>query len=468
MVMVLPTSKHVVPLTVSNQGMLPVAKKDTFVQSTYRAPQSAGECWKEVMSREVAEPLPYSPPPMFSGAYRAPQGFAGALAPPPMWRLPERYKLQRQLGSGAFGTVREVVDTHLGRQHAVKRIDAVFAEPCRCRSTLREVTILARLAHPNIVRLSSISLPAGKVTPTTELYMIMSLSHSDLHKMLRLPCIALTSLQRTAMSYGLLCALKYLHSGGLCHRDIKPANCLVNEDCSIQLCDFGLACRVADITKRAEKMAPADAAGTTWASPLGSGTTLWYSAPELLLCQRGYTEAIDIWSAGCVLAELMAVADGAPLGLEERGPIFPGAATVPGPAPLGAPCDGKHEQLRAIFAVLGTPREEAYSHIQGPAADYLRRLPHQSPRCLESNLPGATAAEVGLLKSMLDFVPQARKGAAALVAMDLFREVRDLGKENVILESVEPILDEAAAPVNLDDPPYLEEFQRLAWQLSKC
>ena len=93
--------------------------------------------------------------------------------------------------------------------------------------------------------------------------------------------------------YQLFKSLKYIHSGGLIHRDLKPSNMLLNKDCQMRLADFGLA-RLLKENKDGE-------------FPLVSDyiATRWYRAPEILLGSQSYSKKVDIWSAGCILAEIL-------------------------------------------------------------------------------------------------------------------------------------------------------------------
>lgn len=126
--------------------------------------------------------------------------------------------------------------------------------------------------------------------------------------------VFLSELHVKTLLYNLLVGLKYVHSAGIYHRDLKPANCLVNQDCSVKICDFGLA-RTVDKPAANQKL-PASPRGEQEVVGVphtknmkkqltGHVVTRWYRAPELILLQENYTEAIDVWSVGCIFAELM-------------------------------------------------------------------------------------------------------------------------------------------------------------------
>mmetsp|Transcript_2380 Transcript_2380/g.3629 ORF Transcript_2380/g.3629 Transcript_2380/m.3629 type:complete len:184 (-) Transcript_2380:660-1211(-) len=118
-------------------------------------------------------------------------------------------------------------------------MDNIFEDETDCKRILREVTLLRKLRHPCVVELVEICLPSDPQNFTT-IYVVMEFAESDLKKILK-SSINLEILHIQTIVYNLLCAIKYLHESKVIHRDLKPANVLVNEDCSVKLCDYGLA-----------------------------------------------------------------------------------------------------------------------------------------------------------------------------------------------------------------------------------
>ena len=118
-------------------------------------------------------------------------------------------------------------------------MDNIFEDETDCKRILREVTLLRKLRHPCVVELIEICLPKDPDNFTT-IYVVMEFAESDLKKILK-STITLEMLHIKTIIYNLLCAIKYLHESKVIHRDLKPANILVNEDCSVKLCDYGLA-----------------------------------------------------------------------------------------------------------------------------------------------------------------------------------------------------------------------------------
>ena len=118
-------------------------------------------------------------------------------------------------------------------------MDNIFEDEVDCKRILREVTLLRKLRHPCVVELIEICQPIDPNTFTT-IYVVMEFAESDLKKILK-SSINLEILHIKTIIFNLLCAIKYLHDSKVIHRDLKPANILVNEDCTIKLCDYGLA-----------------------------------------------------------------------------------------------------------------------------------------------------------------------------------------------------------------------------------
>ena len=158
------------------------------------------------------------------------------------------------------------------------------------------------------------------------------------------------------------------------HRDLKPSNLLVNANCDLKLCDFGLA-----------RACVAPEASSARALRLTEYVvTRWYRAPELLLSCPSYSQSVDVWSAGCILAELLG-----------RRPLFPGRDYI--------------QQLNLQLRVLGTPREEDLAHVTNVhARRYVRSMPDMPPVALQALFPKSNPLALDLLAKMLVFVPSKR------------------------------------------------------------
>jgi mitogen-activated protein kinase 1/3 len=132
-----------------------------------------------------------------------------------------------------------------GRKVAIKKMEGVFEDETDCKRILRELMLLRRLKHKYVVELLDIIKPTNKKSFDT-LYIVLEYAESDVKKIIK-SAIHLQLVHIQTIVYNLLCAVKYIHSSDVIHRDLKPANILVNEDCSVKVCDFGMARSIAGI-----------------------------------------------------------------------------------------------------------------------------------------------------------------------------------------------------------------------------
>ncbi|KAF8159679.1 kinase-like domain-containing protein [Crassisporium funariophilum] len=289
-----------------------------------------------------------------------------------VFHLEKRWKLVRELGSGAYGVVISAADEISGETVAIKLVTRVFEKIQFAKRALREITLLRHFSnHGNITGL----IDVDAISPDfTELYIFMEPMEADLHQIIRSGQI-LTNEHVQYFSYQILRGMKFIHSAGVIHRDLKPGNLLVNADCELKICDFGLS--------RGFDAAPDENAShlTEYVA------TRWYRAPEIMLAYRRYNTAIDVWSIGCILAELLI---GAPLfkGKEDYSYV---------------------DQLNKIFAVLGTPDANVIRKIGSPKAQaYVRSLPLKRVVPFRKVVPKGDPQALELLGKMLCFDPSER------------------------------------------------------------
>ncbi|GAA5844363.1 hypothetical protein JCM3766R1_006367, partial [Sporobolomyces carnicolor] len=213
------------------------------------------------------------------------------------------YAVQDVIGEGAYGVVASAVHRPTGQKVAIKKI-APFDHSMFALRTLRELKLLRYFAEQqvseNIISIVDIIKPSSLDT-FKEVYLIQELMETDLYRVIKTQTLSDDHVQY--FIYQTLRALKALHSADVIHRDLKPSNLLLNANCDLKVCDFGLARSV------------------TTAEPNGGETgfmteyvaTRWYRAPEIMLTFKQYTKAIDIWSVGCIAAEMLS-----------GRPLFPG------------------------------------------------------------------------------------------------------------------------------------------------
>ncbi|ETV86541.1 CMGC/MAPK protein kinase, variant 2 [Aphanomyces astaci] len=340
------------------------------------------------------------------------------------WNVGTRYRLVRVLGKGSYGQVAEAYDTIGNKRVAIKKINNVFDQEVDCKRLYREIYILRHLRHPEVITLLDVLQPPSYAT-FNDLYLVFEFVDTDLHKLIMSPQY-LTTRHIQVFLYQLLCALKYIHSANVIHRDMKPANILVNEDCTLKICDFGLA-RVVDeaILKENAHVEPVSPAfrnkkgGDNPHMPKFQRqltkhvVTRWYRAPELILLQD-YGYAVDLWSLGCIFAELLSMQVESCSQYQSRTPIFPGRSCFPLSADRPTTYSDKLDQLNVIFNVIGTPSEEDIGNL-GEVKQYLRKLQRKDPMNLAQVYPGAPPEALDLLQQFLTFNPDRRITVRVLV-----------------------------------------------------
>ncbi|TKR77307.1 hypothetical protein L596_018304 [Steinernema carpocapsae] len=191
------------------------------------------------------------------------------------------------LGCGSFGSIVVYTDTRtqMHRQFAQKTIHNVFQTLNSCRRVYREIKMLGELKHENLLGLYDLLRPTDNKFDKIEI--LTELMETDLNRILLGTQQKLEPLHFKVFMYQILRGLKFLHSGGIIHRDIKPHNILVNADCLAKIGDFGFA-RMNSQEQMSHEV-----------------VTQFYRAPEILMGAKHYNEAIDIWAAGCIFAEMM-------------------------------------------------------------------------------------------------------------------------------------------------------------------
>mmetsp|Transcript_91769 Transcript_91769/g.163334 ORF Transcript_91769/g.163334 Transcript_91769/m.163334 type:complete len:427 (+) Transcript_91769:106-1386(+) len=382
------------------------------------------------------------------------------------WKLPPRYKVTELIGSGSYGSVCEATDDGDGQRQvvAVKKCKRIFEDLVDCKRILREVSILSKLDHRNAVRVHDFIIPDA-MDDFSEIYMIMELCDSDLKKLCRQD-VTLSPLHINTLLYNLLVGLNYIHSAGIYHRDLKPANCFVNQDCTVKIGDFGLARAIGGEnlhlqhlphTPRESEEDPKPQVPHTKRTAknlTGHVVTRWYRAPELILLQDNYTQAIDVWSVGCIYAELLGMLEGK--SYLDRGPLFPGTSCFPLSPDHKHKSDykyytnGKHDMLKKIFTTMGTPSDEDIKECveREDAKRYIACFSKQAGEGLKTIYPDVDPAMMDILEKMLRFNPKKRLVVKEALAHPLLSEIRDASVETsapamiVLPFEKEPDLDE--------------------------
>nr|XP_020036563.1 mitogen-activated protein kinase 11 isoform X2 [Castor canadensis] len=317
-----------------------------------------------------------------------------------VWEVPQRLQGLRPVGSGAYGSVCSAYDTQLRQKVAVKKLSRPFQSLIHARRTYRELRLLKHLKHENVIGLLDVFTPATSIEDFSEVYLVTTLMGADLNNIVK--CQALSDEHVQFLVYQLLRGLK----------DLKPSNVAVNEDCELRILDFGLA-RQAD-----EEMT-------------GYVATRWYRAPEIMLNWMHYSQAVDIWSVGCIMAELL-----------QGKALFPGNDYI--------------DQLKRIMEVVGTPSPEVLAKISSEhARTYIQSLPPMPQKDLSSIFHEANPLAVDLLGRMLVLDSDQRVSAAEALAHAYFSQYHDPDDE----PEAEPYDDSVEAKERT-----VEEWKELTYQ----
>ena len=214
----------------------------------------------------------------------------------------------RPIGYGAFGVVWAVTDPRDRQRVALKKMPYVFSNLVSAKRVYRELKILASIKHDNILKAQDILLPPENLHDFKEVYVVTDLLQSDLHKII-ISSQPLTIDHVTIFIYQVLRGLKFLHGLGIIHRDIKPGNLLVNSNCLLKVCDFGLSREYGALINKQTPDSPLNDQVVDNTEGFCAMTqeviTQYYRPPELLMGATKYNLAIDIWSVGCILVELI-------------------------------------------------------------------------------------------------------------------------------------------------------------------
>ncbi|KAJ8397307.1 hypothetical protein AAFF_G00441410 [Aldrovandia affinis] len=203
--------------------------------------------------------------------------------------ISQKYDIKKRLGKGAYGIVWKAVDRRSGEIVAVKKIFDAFRNRTDAQRTFREIMFLQEFGdHDNVIKLLNVI----RAQNDQDIYLVFEYMETDLHAVIKKGNL-LKDVHKRYVIYQLLKATKFLHSGNVIHRDQKPSNVLLDRDCSVKLCDFGLARSLTQVQEEAGNPALTEYVATRW-----------YRAPEILLGSPRYTKGVDMWSVGCVLGAL--------------------------------------------------------------------------------------------------------------------------------------------------------------------
>jgi len=278
------------------------------------------------------------------------------------------FQPDRPIGYGAFGVVWSVTDPRDGKRVALKKLPNVFQSLVSSKRVFRELKMMRYFKHENVLSCLDILQPPH-IDFFQEIYLITELMQSDLHKIIVSPQ-HLSADHIKVFLYQILRGVKYLHSAKIIHRDIKPGNLLVNSNCVLKICDFGLARVEEDDESKAMTQ---------------EVVTQYYRAPEILLGAKHYTNSVDLWSVGCIFGELLG-----------RRILFQASSPI--------------QQLELITDLLGTPSLSDMKYACEAAKRHMisRGCKPPSLTALYTLGSSATHEAIHLLCQMLTLDPEKR------------------------------------------------------------
>uniref|UniRef100_A0A2K5CWR9 Stress-activated protein kinase JNK n=2 Tax=Platyrrhini TaxID=9479 RepID=A0A2K5CWR9_AOTNA len=259
----------------------------------------------------------------------------------------KRYQQLKSIGSGAQGIVCAAFDTVLGINVAVKKLSRPFQNQTHAKRAYRELVLLKCVNHKNIISLLNVFTPQKTLEEFQDVhkgtldniqihndlfflrYLVMELMDANLCQVIHME---LDHERMSYLLYQMLCGIKHLHSAGIIHRDLKPSNIVVKSDCTLKILDFGLA-----------RTACTNFMMTPYV------VTRYYRAPEVIL-GMGYKENVDIWSVGCIMAEMVL-----------HKVLFPGRDYI--------------DQWNKVIEQLGTPSAEFMKKLQPTVRNYVENRP---------------------------------------------------------------------------------------------
>ncbi|KAH7731202.1 Protein C05D10.2 c [Aphelenchoides avenae] len=284
----------------------------------------------------------------------------------------ERYDIHKRLGKGAYGIVWKATDRRTRDTVALKKIFDAFRNQTDAQRTFREIMFLQEFGrHPNIIKLFNII----RAENDKDIYLVFEYMEADLHNVIKKMTI-LKDIHKQYIMCQLFRAVRYLHSGNVLHRDLKPSNVLLDADCRVKLADFGLARSLSQLEDYPE--------GQNMPELTEYVATRWYRSPEILLAAKRYTKGVDMWSLGCILAEMLV-----------GRAIFPGSSTI--------------NQIERIMNTISRPSKADIESIGSHyAASVLDKMPQRPKKPLDQILPNTNIHAVDLVSRLLLFAPHKR------------------------------------------------------------
>ena len=328
--------------------------------------------------------------------------------------IEEKYEFIKQIGLGSFSAVCSCYDRKDNRNVAIKKVTNAFDDLEDARHILREIKMLSFFDHDNIVTLLDVPKPDNK-SNYNDVYVITDLMETDLHRVIY-SRQELTDEHIQYFIYQILRGTLYFHSAKVIHRDLKPANILANKNCDLKICDFGLDHgKLKDDDKTVQNLIDNPSLPIEYSNSViyddskrelnDRNISRWYRAPEAILSPDSYDKPVDIWSIGCILAELLG-----------RQPLFPAANNL--------------DELQKIISVLGSPSEADLDFITDEKIkNFMQRLAKRTKQSFNLMFSNANPVALDLLGKMLTFNPKKRYTVEQCISHPYFEGLHDPEQE---------------------------------------
>jgi len=299
-------------------------------------------------------------------------------------RSVENFEKLNRIDEGTYGVVYRARERITGEIVALKRVKLEQEREGFPLTALREISLLMALNHPNVLDVREIVVSGSRGAGLQRrIFIVMEFVEHDLKALMEAMNRCFSMSEVKCLLLQLLQGVSYLHRNWILHRDLKTSNLLLSNSGVLKIADFGLA--------------------REYGSPLRQLTplvvTLWYRAPELLLGQKEYSTAIDMWSVGCIFAEFISK-----------------EALLPGRAEL--------DQLTRMFKLLGTPNERIWPGLSKLENASKINMAHHQYNSLRNQFPASVLSDHGfnLLNSMLTYDPNKRITADQALQSPFFQE----------------------------------------------
>ncbi|KKO99873.1 CMGC/CDK protein kinase [Trichoderma harzianum] len=301
-------------------------------------------------------------------------------------RSVDNYDKLNDIEEGTYGWVARATELATGRVVALKRLKLEAGDPNGLPVTgLREIQILKNCRHRNVVAMEEVVVGNDVSKLDNSIFLVLEFVEHDLKSILQDMPEPFLSSEVKRLLLQLTSGVSYLHQNYILHRDLKTSNLLLSNRGLLKIADFGMARYVGDPRPKLTQLV----------------VTLWYRAPELLLGTRTYDAAVDMWSIGCIMGELIT-----------REPLLQGSNEV--------------DQISKVFELCGVPTEDSWPGFRRLPNARSLRLPKQSPLAsgsvIRARFPNLTAAGASLLNSLLALDPEKRPSAKEMLEHEYFRQ----------------------------------------------